>query len=119
MLRDYSRIITEANLHLLEWMRFTKTKEHYNRIYNRNSSQQMTSKWPANDQQIGPVSQATDNQAVFNDGAYFSEVVGKKKDLFKALDISLPEDEMGVSYEEDDKVGVDDEDYTNVEDLPV
>jgi len=58
-------------------------------------------------------------QTVFNDGAYFSEVVGKKKDLFKALDISLPEDEMGVSYEEDDKVGVDDEDYTNVEDLPV
>ena len=77
------------------------------------------SKWPANDQQIGPVSQATDNQAVFNDGAYFSEVVGKKKDLFKALDISLPENEMGVSYEEDDKVGVDDEDYTNIEDLPV
>ena len=58
-------------------------------------------------------------QTVFNDGAYFSEVVGKKKDLFKALDISLPEDEMGVSYEEDDKVGVDDEDYTNIEDLPV
>ena len=50
---------------------------------------------------------------------YFSEVVGKKNDLFKALDISLPEDEMGVSYEDDDKAGVNDEDYTNVEDLPV
>ena len=63
--------------------------------------------------------QSNITQTVFNDGAYFSEVVGKKKDLFKALDISLPEDEMGVSYEEDDKVGVDNEDYTNVEDLPV
>lgn len=36
------------------------------------------------------------------DGGYFSEVVGNKKDLLKALDIELPESEMNVVYEEDE-----------------
>lgn len=30
-------------------------------------------------------------QTIFPDGCYFSEVVGKKKDLFEALNIPLPE----------------------------
>ena len=58
-------------------------------------------------------------QTVFNDGTYFSEVVGKKKDLFNALDISLPKAEMGVNYDEDDKAGVYDEEYNSVEELTV
>lgn len=41
-------------------------------------------------------------QTIFPDGGYFSEVVGKKKDLLKALDIELPESEMNVVYEEDE-----------------
>lgn len=40
-------------------------------------------------------------QTIFPDGGYFSEVVGKKKDLFEALNIPLPEAEMGIEYEED------------------
>lgn len=40
-------------------------------------------------------------QTIFPNGGYFSEVVGKKKDLLKALDIELPESEMNVDYEED------------------
>lgn len=41
-------------------------------------------------------------QTIFPDGGYFSEVVGNKKDLLKALDIELPESEMNVVYEEDE-----------------
>lgn len=41
-------------------------------------------------------------QTIFPDGGYFSEVVGKKKGLLKALDIELPESEMNVVYEEDE-----------------
>ena len=41
-------------------------------------------------------------QTIFPDGGYFSEVVGKKKVLLKALDIELPESEMNVVYEEDE-----------------
>ena len=42
-------------------------------------------------------------QTIFPDGGYFSEVVRKKKDLLKDLDIELPESEMNVVYEEDEK----------------
>ncbi len=48
-------------------------------------------------------------QTIFPDGGYFSEVVGKKKDLLKALDIELPESEMNVVYEEDENA----EDYVD------
>ena len=41
-------------------------------------------------------------QTIFPDGGYFSEVVAKKKELLKALDIELPESEMNVVYEEDE-----------------
>lgn len=41
-------------------------------------------------------------QTIFPDGGNFSEVVAKKKDLLKALDIELPESEMNVVYEEDE-----------------
>ena len=48
-------------------------------------------------------------QTIFPEGGYFSEVVGKKKELLKALDVSLPEAEMDVVYEEDELVEHDDE----------
>ena len=32
---------------------------------------------------------------------YFSEIVGKKKDLFEGLEIPFPEPEMNIEYEED------------------
>lgn len=40
-------------------------------------------------------------QTVFPEGGYFSEVVGKKKELFEMLNIPLPEVEMNIEYEED------------------
>lgn len=40
-------------------------------------------------------------QTIFPDGGYFSEIVGKKKELFEALKIPLPETEMNIEYEED------------------
>ena len=48
-------------------------------------------------------------QTIFPEGGYFSEVVGKKKELLKALDVSLPEAEMDVVYEEDELAEHDDE----------
>lgn len=48
-------------------------------------------------------------QTIFPEGCYFSEVVGKKKELLKALDVSLPEAEMDVVYEEDELAEHDDE----------
>ena len=48
-------------------------------------------------------------QTIFPEGGYFSEVVGKKKELLKALDVSLPEAEMDLVYEEDELAEHDDE----------
>lgn len=45
-------------------------------------------------------------QTIFQDGGYFSEVVGKNKRIFDALNIPMPEPEMGVTYEEDDIAAV-------------
>ena len=53
--------------------------------------------------------QSNVTQTIFPEGGYFSEVVGKKKELLKALDVSLPEAEMDVVYEEDELVEHDDE----------
>ena len=53
-----------------------------------------------NGKQMSALSNIT--QTIFPDGGYFSEVVGKRKDLLKALDIELPESEMNVVYEEDE-----------------
>lgn len=35
------------------------------------------------------------------DGGYFSEIVGKKKELLEGLEIPFPETEMDIEYEED------------------
>ncbi|SPT70673.1 IS1634 family transposase [Anaerobiospirillum thomasii] len=43
-------------------------------------------------------------QTVFSDGGYFSEVIGKKKQLLECLSIPMPEAEMNISYEEDESV---------------
>ena len=40
-------------------------------------------------------------QTIFTDGGYFSEIVGKKKELFEGLNIPFPEVEMNIEYEED------------------
>ena len=40
-------------------------------------------------------------QTIFPDGGYFSEIVGKKKELFEGLEIPFPEPEMNIEYEED------------------
>ena len=40
-------------------------------------------------------------QTVFSYGGYFSEIVGKKKELLKGLEIPFPEPEMNIEYEED------------------
>ena len=40
-------------------------------------------------------------QTVFPEGGYFSEIVGKKKELYEGLDIPLPEPETNIEYEED------------------
>ena len=53
--------------------------------------------------------QSNVTQTIFPEGGYFSEVVGKKKELLKALDVSLPEAEMDVVYEEDELAEHDDE----------
>lgn len=50
-------------------------------------------------------------QTVFQGGGYFSEVIGKNKELFKALDIPLPETEMDVVYEEDELADLEDDFY--------
>ncbi|MBP3747972.1 MAG: hypothetical protein J6I35_00260 [Ruminobacter sp.] len=43
-------------------------------------------------------------QTVFPEGGYFSEIVGKKKELYEGLDIPLPEPETNIEYEEDSAV---------------
>lgn len=40
-------------------------------------------------------------QTVFPEEGYFSEVIGKKKELFEMLNIPLSEVEMNIEYEED------------------
>ena len=40
-------------------------------------------------------------QTIFPDGGYFSEIVGKKKELREGLEIPFPETEMDIEYEED------------------
>ncbi|WP_232218322.1 hypothetical protein, partial [Ruminobacter sp. RM87] len=40
-------------------------------------------------------------QTVFPEGCYFSEIVGKRKELFERLGIPLPEPETNIEYEED------------------
>ena len=40
-------------------------------------------------------------QTIFPDGGYFSEIVGKKKELLEGLEIPFPETEMDIEYEED------------------
>ena len=40
-------------------------------------------------------------QTIFPDGGYFSEIVGKKKELLEGLEIPFPEPEMNIEYEED------------------
>lgn len=40
-------------------------------------------------------------QTIFQEGGYFSEVVGKNKQIFDVLNIPLPEPEMAIAYEED------------------
>ena len=47
-------------------------------------------------------------QTVFQGSGYFSEVIDKNKELFKALDIPLPETEMDVVYEEDELADLED-----------
>lgn len=44
---------------------------------------------------------ASIKQTIFPEGGYFSEVVGKNKQIFDALNIPLPEPELGITYEED------------------
>lgn len=46
-------------------------------------------------------------QTVFPEGGYFSEIVGKKKELFEGLGIPLPEPETNIEYEEDSAVDTD------------
>ena len=50
-------------------------------------------------------------QTVFQGSGYFSEVIDKNKELFKALDIPLPETEMDVVYEEDELADLEDDFY--------
>ena len=40
-------------------------------------------------------------QTIFPDGGYFSEIVGKKKELLEGLEIPFPEAEMNIECEED------------------
>ena len=47
-------------------------------------------------------------QTIIQGSGYFSEVIDKNKELFKALDIPLPETEMDVVYEEDELADLED-----------
>lgn len=40
-------------------------------------------------------------QTIFPEGGYFSEIVGKKKELLEGLEIAMPESEFDIEYEED------------------
>lgn len=52
-------------------------------------------------------------QTIFQEGGYFSEVVGKNKQILEALNIPFPDAEMGINYEEDSSLENDEETFAN------
>lgn len=56
-------------------------------------------------------------QTIFPDGGYFSEVVGKNKELYQALDVPMPDFETDIKHEADTDADKEDEGLSGIDDL--
>jgi|GEM_PF-6846504 len=54
-------------------------------------------------------------QTIFPDGGYFSEIVGKNKELYQALDVPMPDVETYIEHEDDTDADKEDEELSGID----